>query len=80
MTNCPHCRNTGYDVSGYPCTCGLDPKKETGYSSHDITFVLFFAMMVLAVAMLIAGIWWRINYGPPVSIFKNCVTLPSSST
>ena len=28
-TNCPYCRNLGYDASGYPCTCGLPPHHST---------------------------------------------------
>lgn len=24
---CPHCFNTGYDASGYDCTCGIKPAK-----------------------------------------------------
>ena len=23
--NCPHCYDTGYDASGYDCTCGIKP-------------------------------------------------------
>ena len=59
---CPHCRNTGYDASGYPCTCGIEVL-ETGHprdflrNLQDIVVIVITStltaiILVLSVALL----------------------------
>ena len=51
---CPHCRNTGYDASGYPCTCGLpDPDDWQEYVLGLFALVALIITVVLLTIKLI---------------------------
>ena len=49
--NCPHCFNTGYDASGYPCTCQPDRPMPTE-KDHRLDDIVATVIMVL---MFVAG-------------------------
>ena len=50
MTNCPHCRNTGYDASGYPCACGLEVPETDKWK--DYVLGLFFVVLLVISVIL----------------------------